>query len=70
MTDHPTYLSTRQAAELLGLSPRTLERYRGAGEGPPYMNLGPRVRYARPDLDAWMKKRRARRKPPNGRKKK
>lgn len=54
MTDHPTYLSTRQAAELLGLSPRTLERYRGSGEGPPFMRMGRGVRYSRADLDAWM----------------
>ena len=69
MTDHPTYLSTRQAAELLGVSPRTLERYRGSGEGPPYMKVGPRVRYARADLDAWMEEGRPPPKPgKNGRK--
>ncbi|MDE0006560.1 MAG: helix-turn-helix domain-containing protein [Rhodospirillaceae bacterium] len=69
MTDHPTYLSTRQAAELLGLSPRTLERYRGAGEGPPFMKMGRQVRYARVDLDDWMEEGRL---PPgtvNGRRK-
>ena len=67
MTDHPMYLSTRQAAELLGLSPRTLERYRGAGEGPPYMKRGRQVRYARADLDDWMEGGRPPPKPVNGR---
>ena len=67
MTDHPTYLSTRQAADLLGLSPRTLERYRGAGEGPPYMKRGRQVRYVRVDLDEWMEGGRRSPKPVNGR---
>ena len=54
MGEAPTpYLSTRQAAALLGLSPRTLERYRVTGGGPPFLTYCSRVHYLRSDLDAW-----------------
>lgn len=54
MGEAPTpYLSTRQAAALLGLSPRTLERYRVTGGGPPFLTYCNRVHYLRADLDAW-----------------
>ena len=43
--------STREAAALLGLSPRTLERYRVTGEGPEFSKLGGRVCNARADID-------------------
>ncbi len=52
------YLSTREAAEYLGLSARTLDRYRVSGEGPVFHRFGGRVRYTRADLDAWAAKRR------------
>ena len=47
------FLSTRHAADWLGLSPRTLERYRGTGEGPVFYRFGRHVRYLEADLDAW-----------------
>ena len=47
-------LSQKQAAELLGLSVRTLERYRRAGIGPTFCRIGSRmVRYREQDLQAW-----------------
>lgn len=49
----PNLLSQREAATLLGLSPRTLERYRCTGFGPAYRKLGRRVLYRPDDLDAW-----------------
>jgi len=52
------YLSTRRAAALLGLSPRTLDRYREGGRGPAYHRFGARIVYRRADLDAWAAKRR------------
>ena len=52
------YLSTRQAAEWLGLSPRTLDRYRVTGEGPIFHRFGSRVRYLLADLDTWATARR------------
>ncbi len=47
-------LTTRQAAERLGLSPRTLERYRVTGEGPRFKKIGRWVRYVPSDLDEWL----------------
>ncbi len=52
------YLSTRKAAAVLGLSPRTLDRYRETGDGPAYHRFGQRIVYRRDDLDAWAAKRR------------
>lgn len=46
-------LSQREAATLLGLSHRTLERYRCTGFGPAYRKLGRRVLYVSADIDAW-----------------
>ena len=54
MGEAPTcYLSTPQAAAVLGLSPRTLECYRVTGGGPPFLTYCNRVHYLRSDLDAW-----------------
>lgn len=41
----PEYASTREAAALLGISPRTLEGLRLRGEGPPHIRIGRRVLY-------------------------
>ena len=60
MRDHTTYLDTRAAAAHLGLSPRTLDRYRVSGEGPAFYKLGTRVRYRLADLEAWAESRRRR----------
>ena len=59
MTDRGTiYLNTREAAAYLGLSTRTLDRYRVSGDGPVFLRFGGRVRYLREDLDAWARTRR------------
>ena len=58
MNDAINYLNTRQAADWLGLSARTLDRYRVSGEGPVFHRFGGRVRYLRADLDAWAAARR------------
>ena len=60
MRDDTTYLDTRAAAAHLGLSPRTLDRYRVSGEGPAFYKLGTRVRYRLADLEAWAESRRRR----------
>ena len=52
------YLSTREAADWLGLSPRTLDRYRVSGEGPVFHRFGGRVRYLLTDLEDWAQARR------------
>lgn len=48
-----THLDTKQAAVWLGLSARTLERWRLTGEGPRFRKLGRCVRYAITDLVAF-----------------
>ena len=52
------YLDTREAAAWLGLSPKTLERYRVSGEGPHFHRFGSRVRYLLADIEAWASARR------------
>ena len=53
--EHELTLHTQsEAADLLRISPRSLERHRVLGTGPRYANLGRRVVYARKDLLAWV----------------
>lgn len=47
-------LVQREAAVLLRLSERTLERMRVRGDGPPFVKAGRRVLYRPADLDAWI----------------
>jgi predicted DNA-binding transcriptional regulator AlpA len=47
-------LRTPQAAEYVGLSPRTLEKARLTGDGPPFRKIGRAVIYDTDDLDAWL----------------
>ena len=47
------FLLEDESARLLRLSPRTMQRHRQAGTGPPYRRLGHRVVYARNDLLEW-----------------
>jgi hypothetical protein len=49
----PRYLCTKEAARLLSLSARTLEKHRTYGTGPLYRKIGGRVVYAIADLQAW-----------------
>lgn len=55
-------LTTGQAAKALGLSTKTLERYRLEGSGPTFVKLGSGkrapVRYRQADLDAWVNRQR------------
>ena len=50
----PRYLRTKEAAEFLSLSARTLEKHRTYGTGPAYRKLGGRVVYSVEDLQAWV----------------
>jgi len=47
------YFVTREAAEILGLSRRTLEKHRTFGTGPRFLKLGGRVVYKIEDLQSW-----------------
>ncbi|WP_454745880.1 helix-turn-helix transcriptional regulator [Ciceribacter selenitireducens] len=50
----PRFVRTAEAARLLDLSPRTLEKHRCDGTGPVYHKLGGRVVYAVTDINAWI----------------
>lgn len=50
----PRFVRTIEAARLLGLSPRTLEKHRCDGTGPIYHKLGGRVVYSIADLQGWI----------------
>ena len=47
-------LTQRDAASLLRLSERTLERLRLQGGGPAFVKAGRAVRYRETDLEAWI----------------
>ena len=51
------YLTTREAAAMLRLSPRTLEKARVIGGGPRYRKFGRRVVYAASDIEVWANSR-------------
>jgi predicted DNA-binding transcriptional regulator AlpA len=52
-SEFPRLLRTDEAARLLGLSGRTLEKHRTYGTGPVYRKIGGRVVYALSDLQTW-----------------
>jgi len=53
----PRYLTSEEAAALLRLSPRTLEKHRVIGGGPRFRKFCGRVFYAIQDLEAWAEAR-------------
>jgi hypothetical protein len=49
-----SFYSERQLSDRFNVSCRTLQRWRGTGEGPPFTRLGQRrVVYPAPLADAW-----------------
>ena len=49
------FLRPREAAEVLGLAPQTLAKWRCAGGGPPFCRLGGRsIRYRASELENWV----------------
>jgi predicted DNA-binding transcriptional regulator AlpA len=49
-------LTGREAAFLLRLSERTMERHRATGTGPRYIQLGRAIRYRRRDLADYIER--------------
>lgn len=47
-------LNTPEAAEVLRISAITLHRWRNAGKGPPYVEMGRKVYYRRTALELWI----------------
>jgi excisionase family DNA binding protein len=50
----PTFLTETEAAEYLGISKKTLQRWRYSRSGPPYIKLKHLVRYPVEDLQSWL----------------
>ena len=46
--------NTKETAQKIGLSPRTLERWRLIQEGPPFCKLGSRVVYDLQAVEDWL----------------
>ena len=57
-------LTTAEAAEVLRLAPITLHRWRNAGKGPPYIEMGRKVYYRRVDLERWIEEQQRPPRPP------
>ena len=55
--EFPTFLTQAEAAKVLPLSGRTLERHRVAGTGPKFVKAGHRVLYRCTDMEAWAAER-------------
>jgi len=52
-SEYPENLTSEEAAEFLGLSPKTLPNWRSHGRGPVYRKHGRKVIYNISDLRAW-----------------
>ena len=52
-----TLLKQGEAADLLALSERTLERFRVSGTGPKFVRLGRTIRYRLTDIEAFIEAR-------------
>jgi predicted DNA-binding transcriptional regulator AlpA len=46
------------AAQYLGVSTATLEKWRSLKKGPPYLKVGHFVRYTKVDIDTWIESNR------------
>lgn len=53
-----TFLTEKEAADLLRFSPKHLQRMRAEHRGPPFFKEGRAVRYQRSEIIAWMELRR------------
>ena len=51
-----TLMDTQQAAEMLKISPKTLERMRVEGRGPAFVKVGRCVRYRESDILAFVER--------------
>jgi len=52
------FLSIDDVSALTGLSASTLAKSRMTGTGPAFFKLGRTIKYAAPDVDAWIASRR------------
>lgn len=56
-SDLSDFIDTSAQAQLLGISSRTLIRWRLARTGPPVYRLGSKVRYSRAATAQWLRAR-------------
>ena len=57
-TSNPILLSEKEVGQLLGFSVRTLQKWRGEGGGPKFVQVSPRaIRYRMVDIEAWIEGR-------------
>lgn len=54
--DESDFWTTKQLARKYGVSPRTLERWRGDGTGPPFTKKGKTIRYPKRKAQDWWDK--------------
>ena len=55
MNKSDVYMTERQAASLLGVSPRSLQRWRVSGDGPKFSKVGRRkVLYRERDISSYI----------------
>jgi predicted DNA-binding transcriptional regulator AlpA len=54
------YISERRVAAMLGCAPRTLQRWRTEGKGPPSTKIGRKVYYELNELHKWMDREKSR----------
>ena len=54
MPEPDRLVTTDEAAESLTVSPRTMEKWRVTGNGPPFVRLPRGVRYRVSDLREWV----------------
>lgn len=52
--EQKSFLSTAEAAAVLGLKESTMRVWRSQGKGPGYYRVGSAVRYKMDDLEAWI----------------
>jgi Helix-turn-helix domain len=62
--DHDKLLTEIQAADLLRMSSRTLQAWRGQGVGPLFIRAGRAIRYRRSDVMSWATENTVKPKPP------
>ena len=47
-------VTTKKVAEILNMSPRTLENWRGKGMGPTYRRIGGKILYSMADIQKFI----------------
>ena len=50
-------LSRKQAADFLGISPRTMEKWAVVGGGPNFLKIGKKVMFSQQDILTWIDSR-------------